>query len=142
MVQALIFDCFGVLITDTPEAVRSGNTKNQALLDLILKLRQHYKIGLLSNITAEGLASRFSQEELAQHFDCIGISDSMEFAKPQPEAFRHIAEQLGVAADKCIMIDDTDGHCQGARSTGMQTVLYRSFEQCKQELEALLGEQL
>lgn len=138
MIQALIFDCFGVLIVDTPEAVRAGQSKNQALLQYITELRRTYKIGLLSNISRQGLESRFSENELAAHFDAIVISDEATYAKPQAEAFHITAERLGVQPQACIMIDDTEGHCNGARAAGMQAIHYTSFHQLQTELQAML----
>lgn len=187
--SAIIFDCFGVLITDALEdivarlgmtdpekaarivstitaankgiissevsrttvagilgisvdeyirRIRNGEVKNTELLAYIVSLRQQYKVALLSNVSAAGLAVRFTPEELSKHFDVVVASGQIGYAKPEAQAYEITAEQLGVRLDTCIMIDDREDYCLGAQGVGMQAIQYTSFEQMKQELEEIL----
>ncbi len=132
MIKAIIFDCFGVLITD-----REG--KNQELLDYIVDLRKNYKTGLLSNISIGGLGARFSPEELTHHFDAVVASGEIGYAKPEAQAYEITADKLGARLDECVFIDDREDYCAGAKGVGMQAVLYQSFDQMKQDLSRLLA---
>jgi HAD superfamily hydrolase (TIGR01509 family) len=189
MIRAVIFDCFGVIITDAlrpvvaekeatdpataqqiVQIVRENNrgvispaesnrqiaallgisvqswrhrihsreVKNDQLLSYIVELRKHYKTALLSNIAVQSLHRRFSEEELRRYFDVLVISGELGVIKPEPEIYLRAASELNVTAAECIMVDDRQRHCDGARVVGMSTVLYEDFRQTKRDLEKLL----
>lgn len=189
MIKAIIFDCFGVLITDALEAIvtklretepekasqivativaanrgvipseisratiagllgitvdeyssrlRSEEVKNQPLLDYIAGLRPKYKTAILSNTSSKGLTARFTDEELTTHFDVVIASGQIGYAKPEAQAYEIAAGALRVRLDECVMIDDREEYCAGARGVGMQTILYADLAQAKQELQQIL----
>lgn len=190
MVRAVLFDCFGVIITDAlrqvieeidtsdhqisrqvmgiihaynrglvditetnqqiaallgisthewQQRLDKGEIKDDRVLTYIRALRQRgYKTALLSNIGRQSLHHRFTEDELHAHFDAVVTSGELGIMKPDPEIYLHTAEQLGVAPDDCIMVDDRETHCVGARAVGMQSLLFRNFRQAKQALEQML----
>jgi putative hydrolase of the HAD superfamily len=189
MIKAIIFDCFGVILTDAlsvivgefetrnPEGareirslnhaanrgilepeeatklaaavlgvsvgdyrnnVRQGEVRDQQLLDYIKVLKKKYKTAMLSNVTQQGIDRRFPDNELDQYFDVLGISSTMRFAKPEPEAYLTVAERLGVKPQECIFTDDRPEYCMGAEAVGMRSILYRDLAQFKPELERAL----
>ena len=188
-IRAVIFDCFGVLITDALEVMleplresdpmavrrivdtvtaanrgiitseqsraavaaalglgvgeyvdrlRRGEAKNQPLLDYIATLRPHYKTALLSNTSSRGLEARFTPEELAAHFDVVVASGVVGYAKPEAQAYEITAERLGVRLAECVMVDDSEDYCAGARGVGMQTILYTDLITMRRELADIL----
>lgn len=190
MTRALIFDCFGVLVSDAltvlcetlandnPGAVvhiwslvgqanrgmisadaasteiaeefglsleqyrakiSQGELKNQPLLDYIVDLRKTYKTAMLSNIAVGSIGRRFSDEELARYFDLVVVSGEIGVAKPELEAYGITALRLGVKPEECVFVDDRRNYLEGARETGMQTILYEDFDQFKHDLAPLLS---
>lgn len=190
MIKAIIFDCFGVLLTDALEALvaefrdtettkadhivsvitaaskgiisadvsrlevsktlgitsdeyvqllQRGEVKNRELLAYIKQLKKTYKLGLLSNVSAHGLATRFSADELATHFDAVVASGDIGYAKPDAQAYEITASKLGVRLEECIMIDDRNDYTAGAVSVGMSAIQYVSFRQVKSELDKFLA---
>jgi HAD superfamily hydrolase (TIGR01509 family) len=189
MVKAIIFDCFGVLATEswtefrikhfghsrtlfnkatrlsnqadagqishddeiretaelaslTPnEVVRqiSQNIPNEPLFEYIRELKPKYKIGMLSNASANWLDRMFTPEHLAL-FDSIKLSFESGVAKPDAGAYEGIAESLSVKPEECVLIDDNQRHCAGGQDCGMKTILYKSFEQTKTDLKKLLAD--
>lgn len=188
--KAIIFDCFGVVISDTiglhiqnasatdpakaarimslcvaldkgqisldtghseiaaeldmtleayRQQIHAGEVKNEPLLAYILTLRPTYKIGLLSNINGGGLAERFTPQELELYFDTAIASGDIGVVKPDAEAYHITADRLGVPAEECVMIDDRQDFCDGARAAGMQAIQFTSVTQLKTDLESLLS---
>ena len=189
MIKAIIFDCFGViisdsfstsyqamggdmeadtaLITNTFHAYNHGvitmaeldktmaerlgvNTRqwresrtnaeniDRQLLAYVQEIKKTYKTALLTNAGKGSLQRRFSGEELDNHFDELIVSSEVGMAKPYTEIYELTAMRLGVEPEECIFIDDRELYCEGAEITGMQTILYKNFNQMKAELEVLL----
>ena len=112
---------------------------NTQLLEFIAELKQHYKTGLLSNISSrERLSIRFQNGELERCFDTIVASGDEGYVKPQPEIYEIAATRLGVAPNEGVMIDDIAEFCEGARAVGMQAIQFQTNQQCITDLSALI----
>ncbi|HZP55439.1 MAG TPA: HAD-IA family hydrolase [Candidatus Saccharimonadales bacterium] len=116
----------------------SNNQANEPLFDYIRKkLKPRYKIGLLSNSSANWLPELFLAKDL-QLLDEITLSFMVGITKPNPEIYKLAAKKLGVKPSECVFIDDVDRYCEGARNAGMQAIHYKDFEHMKTELVKLL----
>lgn len=116
------------------DTLRAGQIKNTVLLEYIEELKSSYKIGLLSNVAKNGLSRHFTDEELDRYFDVVVESGDIGFAKPNAQAYEITADRLGVRLDECIMIDDQDDYCEGAKRVGMKAIKYESLQQIKQDI--------
>jgi HAD superfamily hydrolase (TIGR01509 family) len=119
---------------------KSVSGLDQDLLDYISELRKTYKVGLLTNIGHGDLERWFDTSVLDKYFDEAVASGDIGFAKPEPQAYEITAERLGVRADECIMVDDRDSNCDGARAVGMQAILYTAFPQLQRDLPAAVNQ--
>lgn len=117
----------------------SKNVANEQLFDLITQLKGNYRIGLLSNASEDWLEHLFTKEQLAL-IDETALSYVTGFTKPHFQAFEAMAAKLGVEVEACVMVDDQERHCFGAREAGMQAILYKDFDLFKQELDLLLNQ--
>ncbi len=120
------------------KAIKSVSNDEQ-LLDYIQELRNHYKIGVLSNIGRDGLLRYFTQSELDAHFDTVVVSGEIGFAKPEAQAYEITADRLGVLLGECVFTDDKPAYCEAARAVGMQAIVYNSFKQFRSDLEKILA---
>lgn len=98
------------------------------------KLRNRYKVGLLSNIGRQWIDDFFSEHQLHELFDEVVLSGEEGLAKPHPAIFELMAARLGVAAHECVMIDDIQANCEGAEIAGMQSIHFVSNEQLVEAL--------
>jgi putative hydrolase of the HAD superfamily len=97
------------------------------------------RTGLISNSVGSDIYDRALLDEL---FDAIVISGEVGLHKPQPEIFELGAEQVGVAPERCVFVDDLRENCAGAEAVGMTAVLHRGPDRTLPELERLLGVRL
>lgn len=187
MVKAIIFDCFGVLVTeawlpfkkkyfnDDPKlfaeasdaakkanlglishadfintaarlagipadeawAYISRNVADEELFVFMAELKKKYKIGFLSNIAEDYLHKMFTEEQLAL-FDVIELSYKTGFVKPEPQAYKLVAEKLNVDIGDALLVDDQLRNTDGAERAGMQAILYKNLDQFKTDLTQLL----
>ena len=99
------------------------------------------KLALFSNASTrleEDLASR----DLHLEFDVVFNSARLGLAKPDPNAFRTVASQLGVPPERCLFVDDTIPNVHGARAASMQAEPFTDVTALRSLLEeaGLLGE--
>lgn len=114
-------------------------TKNSELLDYIAELKPYYKTGLLSNIASDWITDEFLTAPEQGLFDAMIFSHNVQLTKPDPRIFELIADRLGVEPTDCVMVDDIEPNCTGAREIGMQAVVYQHYPQARRELELLLS---
>lgn len=114
-----------------------NNIANQPLFDYVTKLKQTYKIGMLSNAGANWLSQLFTPDQVAI-FDAVALSYEMGITKPYPQAYHTICDRLGVKPAEAVFIDDIQRYVTGAKDIGMHGIWFKNNQQLKEELEALL----
>ena len=62
------------------------------------------------------------QVSLTGAFDTIVAAEDVSRGKPDPEGFLLAAHRLGVAPERCLVIEDAPGGIEGARRAGMRSL--------------------
>jgi len=101
-------------------------------------LKAHYKIGMLSNVSDDWLFSIFSAEQL-EMFEVKALSYRIGYAKPDPEAYRIVAEKLQVDQSECLFVDDLEHNVFAATQVGMKAVRYQDYQQAVDDIETILA---
>lgn len=100
-------------------------------LNLLLKLKERYRVYLLSNTNE--LHWDYAREKL---FRCQGhtvsdfftkpyLSFEMHLEKPDAAIYKEMLYDAQLKAEETFFIDDLDVNCRGAASVGMATHRYR-----------------
>ncbi|MCW2679838.1 MAG: hypothetical protein JWM62_1239 [Frankiales bacterium] len=89
--------------------------------------------GLLSN------AGGPARPEWAELFDAVVLSGVAGVGKPDPAAYRLVAQRLGVAPERCLFVDDLRRNVLGAAAAGMTGVHHTSVATTLAELDVLLN---
>jgi putative hydrolase of the HAD superfamily len=134
-----ICEKLGITVDTYQEAVTQAEQIDFELLDYIKKLRANYKTALLSNVNKGGLERRIKRETLDEYFDDIVVSGEVGYIKPELEIYQLAAKRLGVELRECIFTDDRGPYVEAAEMIGMKGIVYKEFNQFKQELEGLLA---
>ena len=99
-----------------------------------------YKTGLITNNVKESSDAWRSLIPVDDLFDVVVDSSAVGMRKPNPAIFLHALEQLGVAPERAVFLDDAEGNLAGARRAGLHTVLVEDPPAAAlAELDALLG---
>lgn len=132
--SAVFFDSvrnqFGLPLKDE-EITNAWNTLITSFLpqhiQLLRQLRPKYKTFLLSNsdqINGDFFSYYLNHEAgfdfLGECFDQAFFSYQLSMRKPSPDLFRKIVEMHHLDPEETLMIDDREGHCQGARKAGLK----------------------
>ncbi len=94
-------------------------------INLVRALRPPYRMAILSNADAS-LRSRL-RDGLGIHdlFDDVICSAEVGIAKPEPAIYGLAAARLGLPAEACVFVDDSEPNVQAARGIGMRGVFFR-----------------
>lgn len=123
----------------TVRQVVDGHAANDDLFIYIRDmLKPHYKIGLLSNVSADYTAELFTSDQNAL-FDAKTFSYELGVIKPHHAMYESIATKLDALPEECVFIDDREGFAAGAKEVGMQAIWYQDNDQLKRDLQALLS---
>lgn len=89
----------------------------------------------LTNMEAETYPLRLKRFPFLGWFDGTVVSGREGVAKPEPAVFMRLLDRFGLKSRTTLMIDDTKENLEAASRLGIQTVLFRSSDQLRAELE-------
>lgn len=127
-------------IKDIEEILRlNGLSKkvNDGLVEIIKKLKQDYKIALLSNYPPY-LREKLDKQNLTELFDEIIISGEVGYQKPQPEIFMLLCDKFKISPNQLVFIDDSKKSLEGAETIGYTPILYKNNDQLEEDLRGIL----
>jgi putative hydrolase of the HAD superfamily len=120
------------------------------VIEALRRIKTRFKTGCITNNmphnaagaggTAAGRA--MYTREIMELFDVVIESAKLGIRKPDPRIYRIMCEQLGVAPEQCVFLDDLGGNLKPAKAMGMITIKVESGPQAIAELEAATGMKL
>lgn len=116
-----------------------GDQLDQELFTFTKTLKADYALGLLSNAwnSARDLLTRkFGFLEI---FDVSVFSAEVRMAKPDPQFYQWMLDELRVDAGETIFVDDFIENIQTAQELGFKTVHFTQTSQVIEEIKIILG---
>jgi putative hydrolase of the HAD superfamily len=107
---------WGAMLLDIPKA----------RVELLLKLKEKYRIFLLSNtnlIHEEQIVDTINQElgfEFFSLFEKVYLSHRIGMRKPNAEIFEYVVKENKLLLTETLFIDDSEQHVDGASKIGLQ----------------------
>lgn len=71
---------------------------------------------------------------LSRFLDWTFVSCRTGLRKPDAAAYAQALDTLGVAAERCVFIDDRAGNCEAARDHGIRSVVFEGVEPLRASL--------
>jgi putative hydrolase of the HAD superfamily len=112
---------------------------NEELIEYMRSLRERgYRMALLTNNVREWEPLWRPMLPVDEIFELVVDSGFVGMRKPDREIYELTLERLGLPAEQCVFVDDTDVNVEAARALGMAGVHFRSSGQTIAEIEAAL----
>jgi len=123
------------LIAIDTNSWKNINTETEALMKEIKA--SGYLVGILSNMPHEFLA--WARENIPVFsLPHIGLfSCDVNLIKPEEAIYRKLLSMLGVGASELVFFDDNAENIAGARSVGMEAILWKNPKEARRELISL-----
>ncbi|MDN5353021.1 MAG: hypothetical protein PWQ12_1942 [Clostridiales bacterium] len=83
------------------------------------------KLGIGTSNSRDLLQEVIGAHSIETHFQSIRTSCEVERGKPYPDIFLKVAEDLGVAPEKCLVFEDTHAGVLAAKRAGMKVIAVR-----------------
>lgn len=111
-----------------------GSRLNRGVMNLVTKLRRHYVIGVISNLSIKyDIVNR--KKNRYKHLQHLVLSYKVGLLKPDPRIYRLAARKVRCRPQDCLFIDDKLVNVKGARRAWMNVVHYRNITQLKREMK-------
>lgn len=101
--------------------------------------RAGVKVGILSNSVGLTPWNLYDGYDLDTLYDAVAISEHHRMRKPDPQFFQVALDALGLPAEQCVFVDDTESYLAPAAALGFATVHAKEPEETIARLEDLLG---
>jgi putative hydrolase of the HAD superfamily len=118
------------------EDVKSWTRINDSVIRFVeeSKARLH-KLAIMSNMTKDTLVLMNRHFHWLELFDELVFSCEIGISKPDARIYETCLERLGVSAQECLFVDDSEENVLGAIKSGMNVIHFKSFPRFRQELD-------
>ena len=127
----------GTVDARTVLSLLSGDIRPQ-MVEAVRRCQERLKTALLTNNFLRDETS-FGHEEMLELFDVVVESRSAGVRKPDPGFYQLALDQLGVAPDQAVFLDDLGINLKPAKALGMHTIKVVDPDEALGQLEALVG---
>ena len=122
------------------EAVRRSLRPNPATVELLEALaRRKVPLYCLSNMPARTFAYLQERHHFFGVFQGIVISGEVKMVKPDRAIFDYLLDRYRLKASQTAFVDDHPANIEAATALGLRAVWFRDAEQCRADLNTLLG---
>jgi putative hydrolase of the HAD superfamily len=118
-----------------------------AVVEALKLVKQHFKVGCITNNMAQGHGAGMQSTregagraaEIMALFDVVIESSKAGVRKPDPRIYEMMCENLGVAPENCVYLDDLGVNCKPAARLGMKAIKVTSEAQLLTDLARATG---
>ncbi len=132
-------DIVGMSPQRVMEVIAQQHNRNEPLIDYARHLKRTYKTALLSNVGLDVMPTVFDAKEQKNLFHTVVLSSDVGIVKPDRQIYLLTAEKLGVKPSECVMVDDRELFCTGARVAGMTAVQHHDNLTTMRAVDRLLA---
>jgi len=97
-------------------------------------------VGMLSNMVPTWDAHWRRMVDADALFDDVVMSFEVGARKPQAAVYDLAARRAGARPEQCLLVDDNERNCEGARAAGWQAIRFGDTAAAAAELALLVGE--
>ena len=123
---------------DLKEDFFAGDEIDLELVAFIREIKQVVKSGMITNAWPGTRHFIEDERKIGDAFDKIIVSAEVSVAKPEPRIYQIALDQLGVAAEEALFIDDFKVNIKGAEEVGMIGIHFQSADEVMHQVRKLL----
>lgn len=110
-------------------------TPDDQVISLLPKLKENYKLVLLSNTNSIHREFGYNHYEFLKYFDKMILSYEVKALKPEPEIFKAVEHFTNAEPSEHIFIDDIYEYANAAKFMGWDAIQFVNYEQLISEFK-------
>jgi len=87
--------------------------------DIVPALARRYRLAIVTSSEPGPFARTHARTGLLEHFELVLAQGDYARAKPEPDPYLRAVERLDVAADRCLVIEDSERGLRAAKAAGL-----------------------
>lgn len=120
------------------EFTKNSLTPLPGSFELLQRLHHNqYPLYALTDNTHEIMAHLTARYDFWPLFKGVVVSASVGHLKPSKEIFHHLLSTYQLTPEETVFLDDLEKNIEGARSMGMQGILFKDANQAMEQLRQL-----
>ena len=88
--------------------------------DIVPALARRYRLAIVTSSEAAPFARTHARTGLLEHFELVLKQGDYVRAKPEPDPYLRAVERLGVAGERCLVIEDSERGLRAAKAAGLR----------------------
>jgi HAD superfamily hydrolase (TIGR01509 family) len=97
----------------------------EVVVEIARRERERAKLGVASGSGRHHVERSLTVTKMRDLFSVVVCQEDVTRGKPEPEMFLLAANKLGVAPERCLVVEDSPLGIEGARRAGMQSAFVR-----------------
>jgi HAD superfamily hydrolase (TIGR01509 family) len=89
------------------------------VVPIVSALRQRYRMGIVTSSEHEPFARAHARTDLLSQFEFALTRRDYRHSKPHPEPYLRAVERMSLAADDCLVIEDSERGLASAKAAGL-----------------------
>jgi len=89
------------------------------VVDIVPALARRYRLAIVTSSEPGPFARTHARTGLLGHFELVLAQGDYARSKPEPDPYLRAVDRLGVAADRCLVIEDSERGLRAAKAAGL-----------------------
>jgi len=102
------------------ELVGSADVVIPGVADIVPALARRYRLAIVTSSEKGPFARTHARTGLLEHFELVLAQGDYARGKPEPDPYLRAVERLGVAGDRCLVIEDSERGLRAAKAAGLR----------------------
>ena len=102
------------------ELVGSADVMIPGVADIVPALARRYRLAIVTSSEKGPFARTHARTGLLEHFELVLAQGDYARGKPEPDPYLRAVERLGVAGDRCLVIEDSERGLRAAKAAGLR----------------------
>lgn len=103
--------------------LRAGPVLFPGVLETLRELHGKYRMAIVTSSRRVHFDVMHEKTEISEFFEFVLAREDYEKSKPNPEPYLTALRRLGIAAERCVAIEDTERGLTAARAAGLRCIV-------------------
>jgi HAD superfamily hydrolase (TIGR01509 family) len=101
------------------ELVTGADVVIPGVADIVPALARRYRLAIVTSSEPAPFARTHARTGLLPHFELVLAQGDYARSKPEPDPYLRAVERLGVSAERCLVIEDSERGLRAAKAAGL-----------------------